>query len=388
MATATDISASPGGLRQHLSKYPKVLGSFDRWIYDIMDFYTENMRRSQMVYIHPLSSEEKEQLTMITRREIGRVAERARSILLSNKGYSVQQIAFILERSDKTIRRWICQYEAQGCDGLFDKLRNGRPATVDEKVKRKIEADMASPPSEFGYLAAFWTVGLLCLHLIKTLQIKVSKSTVRRSLHALDYAFRRPRIAPNPSDPEAEAKVEHIEQTMKKAPKNSVFLYEDESTFRLLPLIRSMWMKVGQQLRIVVPSGWNKCFRVFGALNIQTGQWHYSIYNKARSGEFIAFLSDLLSAYTGQFIYLILDNGSIHHSKETQRWLSLHPRIQLLYLPKRSPQLNPVEKIWWACKDAVAANRYLSMARLKGACHDFFADVSADDLLRLTSLAA
>ena len=279
---------------------------------------------------------------------------------------------------------------------MLDKPRAGRPPTVDEKVKRKIEGDMAKSPSEFGYLAAFWTVGLLCLHLIKTLKIKVSKSTVRRSLHALDYAFRRPRIAPNPSDPEAEAKIEHIRKTMTEAPKNSVVLYEDESTFRLLPLIRSMWsptlrpggMKVGQQLRIVVPSGWNKCFHVFGALNLHTGQWHYSIFHKARSGEFIIFLRELLHSYPGQFIYLILDNGSIHHSVETQKWLSLHPRIQLLYLPKRSPQLNPVEKVWWACKDAVASNRYLSMARLKQACHDFFADVSADDLLRLTSLAA
>jgi len=52
--------------------------------------------------------------------------------------------------------------------------------------------------------------------------------------------------------------MEHISKTMKEAPKNSVFLYEDESTFRLLPLIRSMWMKVGQQLRIVVPKG-RKC---------------------------------------------------------------------------------------------------------------------------------
>ena len=43
-----------------------------------------------------------------------------------------------------------------------------------------------------------------------------------------------------------------------------------------------------------------------------------SIFDKARSGEFIAFLSHLLSAYPGQFIYLILDNGNIHHFQETQ----------------------------------------------------------------------
>jgi len=74
------------------------------------------------------------------------------------------------------------QYESTGCDGLFDHRRAGRPA--DEKVKRAIELQMTKSPNECGYLAAFWTVGLLCLHLIKTLRIKVSKSTIRRSLHA------------------------------------------------------------------------------------------------------------------------------------------------------------------------------------------------------------
>ena len=122
-----------------------------------------------MVFVHSLFSEEKETLKKMTRQQIGRVAQRARAILLSNHGYTVTQIAFIFECSDKTIRRWISKYESTGCDGLLDKPRAGRPPTVDEKVKRKIEGDMAKSPSEFGYLAAFWTVGLLCLHLARAI---------------------------------------------------------------------------------------------------------------------------------------------------------------------------------------------------------------------------
>ena len=341
-----------------------------------------------MVYVHPLSDGEKRQLRQMTRQQIGRVAERGRMILLSDQGRSIQQIADTFDCSDKTVRSWISRYESQGCNGLLDRTRTGRPAAADEKVKAAIEEDMKKLPSDYGYLAAFWTVGLLCMHLVKTMGVKVSNSTVRRCLHTLDYAFRRPRIAPNSSDPEAGVKVHHIAQTMINAPENAVFLCEDESTFRLLPFIRSMWMKVGQQLRIVVPSGWNKCFRIFGALNIRTGAWHYSIFDKACSSQFISFLGDLLKAYPGSPIYVILDNSSIHHSQETEAWLSLHPRIKLLPLPKRSPQMNPVEKIWWQCKKVVASNRYLGMGSLKQACCDFFASTSADELLHLASLAA
>ena len=142
--------------------------------------------------------------------------------------------------------------------GLLDKPCTGRPSTVDETVQTAIEKDMKKTPSDFGYLAAFWTVGLLCIHLMKTLSVKVSNSTVRRCLHTLGYAFNRPRISPDSNDPEASVKLHDMAYAMVNAPKNAVFLCEDESTFRLLPVIRSMWMKVGQQLRIVVPSGWNQ----------------------------------------------------------------------------------------------------------------------------------
>jgi len=341
-----------------------------------------------MIYVHSLSDKEKKELKQMTRKQIGYVAERARMILLSNQKQTIQEIAATLDCSDKTVRGWINRYETQGCNGLLDRPRSGRPSKVDEKVKTQIEEDMTKLPSDLGYIAAFWTVALLCIHLCKTIGTKVSNSTVRRCLHTLSYAFNRPRIAPNPNDPEAGIKVHHIAKTMINATRNSVFLCEDESTFRLLPAIRSMWMKVGQQLRIVVPSGWNKCFRIFGALNIRTGEWHYSIFDKACSSQFISFLADLLNAYPDCPIYIILDNSSIHHSQETQDWLSLHPRIQLLPLPKRSPQMNPVEKIWWKCKGVVASSRYLSMERLKQACHDFFASTSPDELLRLTSLVA
>jgi len=232
-----------------------------------------------MIYVHSLSDEEKKELNQMTRKQIGFVAERARMILLSDQKQTIQEIAAIFGCSDKTVRNWISRFEAEGCDGLLDKPRLGRPSKVDENVKTQIEEDMKKLPSDLGYIAAFWTVTLLCIHLCKTIGTKVSESTMRRCLHTLRYAFNRPRIAPNPNDPEAGVKVHHIAQTMINAPKNAVFLCEDESTFRLLPAIRSMWMKV-------VPSGWNKCFRIFGALNIRTGEWHYSIFDKACSSQF------------------------------------------------------------------------------------------------------
>lgn len=51
---------------------------------------------------------------------------------------------------------------------------------------------------------------------------------------------------------------------------------------------------------------------------------------------------------------LILDNSRIHHATELQLFLKEHPRLQLVFLPPYSPNLNPVEGLWlWLKADVV-----------------------------------
>src|SRR5210317_1362523 len=102
-----------------------------------------------MVYVHPLSDSEKKELKQMTRKQVGRVAERARMILLSDQRQSIQEIASTFDCSDKTVPDWISRYESKGCNGLLDKPRTGRPSTVDETVQTAIERDMKKTPGDF-----------------------------------------------------------------------------------------------------------------------------------------------------------------------------------------------------------------------------------------------
>jgi hypothetical protein len=46
-------------------------------------------------------------------------------------------------------------------------------------------------------------------------------------------------------------------------------------------------------------------------------------------------------------ILLVLDNLSVHKSKRVQREISKHcPRIKLVFLPVRLPELNLIEVRW------------------------------------------
>ena len=57
----------------------------------------------------------------------------------------------------------------------------------------------------------------------------------------------------------------------------------------------------------------------------------------------------------------------------------------LVYLPTYSGhRLNPVEKIWWALKGKIAANRaFRNLAELDAAIHGYFADFPSTRVLAL-----
>lgn len=88
--------------------------------------------------------------------------------------------------------------------------------------------------------------------------------------------------------------------------------------------------------------------------------------NRAKSGRppkadasFIAFLVHLLTVYyPTQRLVLVLDNASYHKSYAVLAALSLlQDRLQVIWLPKYCPYLNPIERFWLQLKNRASANQ-------------------------------
>jgi transposase len=339
-----------------------------------------------MVRVRPLSDRERDELKRGTRREVGRVSERMRAVLLSARGYDVSKIAEILEYDEATIRRWLERFEAEGLEGLQDRPRSGRPrsagAAAQDTLRRAIEAS----PEACGHPGvALWTVVLLQTHLLMALGLQLSCSSVRRLVHALGYAWRRPRHV-LPKDPETDSKMRHICSTLLAAPANAAVLCLDECDIHLMPVLRAMWMRRGQQADVPTP-GQNRKRGIFGAMELETGAFHYTITLTKKAVDFIAFLEKLKNAYPDRPLYLVLDNASIHHAKLVGQWLTEHPRVHLLFLPAYSGhRYNPIEKVWWHLKQQVAANRlHGSIDALVDAVHGYFASRAPEQTLKLAA---
>ena len=338
-----------------------------------------------MIFVRALTEEERRALPQLARTEVGRVSERIHMVLLSSRGYPVPQIAAIFDCDEATVRAWLARFEADGVDGLRDRPRSGRPPKADAGAREALGRALDQAPGACGYLAGYWTVAMLAAHLLAVGGLALSRTTVRRALHALDFRWRRPRHALR-RDPEARAKMEHLAARVLGAPAEAAVLALDECDVHLLPVLRAMWMRRGRQGRVPTPGG-NRKRAVFGALDLETGAWHYAVEARKRAVEFIAFLEHLTAAYPGRPLLLALDNASIHTAKAVRAWLAEHPRVELLYLPSYSGhEENPVEKVWWRLKDKVAADRlHGSLEELVATVHAFFASFTPEDALRLAA---
>jgi transposase len=98
----------------------------------------------------------------------------------------------------------------------------------------------------------------------------------------------------------------------------------------------------------------------FGSLNIATGQITVSFADKGNYQTFKKHLKKLLRVYQGAHkIVLIVDNVRYHHAKLLKRFVEKNPRIEIMYLPPYSPELNPIERVWWYMRKSITHNRYL-----------------------------
>ena len=72
-------------------------------------------------------------------------------------------------------------------------------------------------------------------------------------------------------------------------------------------------------------------------------------YRNKTGKQFLDFIKRIDRKYNSSIkqIFLVLDNISIHRSKKVRETIQKHyPRINLVFLPTRSPELNLIEVRW------------------------------------------
>src|SRR5207302_10337997 len=127
-----------------------------------------------------------------------------------------------------------------------------------------------------------------------------------------------------------------------------------ETDLRLCPPLRCGWALRGQPAPVPI-SGGNAKRVLFGALNLRTGHRVFLARRQQRSPDCQAYLHELRRHYPAWPLALLLDEDSSHTAGASRAGAD-DLDIELLWLPKRSPHLNPMDHRSAHGKEVKSAN--------------------------------
>ncbi len=120
------------------------------------------------------------------------------------------------------------------------------------------------------------------------------------------------------------------------------------------------WSEKGKQPKIQQKQRKRERRTLFGCVEPSTGKVITTVEDKGNTKTFFKFLVKVSRQYSNQKVVMVVDNVRYHHAKRLKPVLEKYKdRLELVYLPAYSPDLNPIERIWWYMRKKISHNRYI-----------------------------
>jgi putative transposase len=304
------------------------------------------------------NDERKTLLGYLRRHQDPRLRLRAHIVLLLADGYTWSVISCVLYCSSRTVARWKGRF-ADGRVGALLGLPQGAPPSYGACWAALVVRWVTRlTPRAKGFCRSRWSCALVSLLLWREHQVWVGRETARRWLHAAGLVWRRPRPVLKRKDPRREEVLRHLRGLLLSLPDDETVVWQDEVDISLNPKIGCMWMRRGRQAEVATPGDNEKCC-LAGSLHWRTGELIRTEGPRRDGALFTRHLEDLrreLKQY--RRAHLILDNARFHYQSRVL-WEYLHEhkdRFVFHLLPRYAPELNPIERVWWALHEQITRN--------------------------------
>jgi putative transposase len=305
---------------------------------------------------------------------------RAHILLLLDAGHPWATISAVLFCSSSTISRWKRRFEAEGVDAVLGRPRGRRRSGVYIWATLVVRWVLTLSPTDFRFARSRWSCEAVAVVLREDYRVRAGRETVRHWLRSAGLVWRRPRPTIRPKDPDRERKLAALRALLKGLPADETAVFMDEVDVNLNPKVGCMWMKRGEQAAVETP-GTNERRYLAGSIHWRTGRVILT-EGKPREGRSAALLcrhlDDLRRAFRHyRVIHVLCDNAGTHTaegSKLVRAYLKeWGHRVKVRYLPKYSPDTNPIERVWWRLHEAVTRNhRCHTMDELLDLTFDWF----------------
>jgi putative transposase len=167
-----------------------------------------------------------------------------------------------------------------------------------------------------------------------------------------------------------------------------VVVFEDEASLSNTATVSYDWSEKGRQPTICQPQRKKERKTIFGCVCPENGTLVTDIADKGNTVTFFRFLMKAIEAFNGKKLYMILDNVRFHHAKRLKPVLERYKhKIELIFLPPYSPDLNPVERVWWLMRKMVTHNRWVQSMEVRiDNFNEWVKNTSAEQIKRICNL--
>jgi transposase len=139
-----------------------------------------------------------------------------------------------------------------------------------------------------------------------------------------------------------------------------VVLFQDEASLSNTASVAYKWSQKGKQPKVEQKQRKRERRTLFGCVEPITGKVITNVAERGNTVTFFKFLVNVCRAYPNQKVVMVVDNVRYHHAKRLKPILEKYKhKLELVYLPAYSPDLNPIERIWWYMRKKISHNRYL-----------------------------
>lgn len=289
---------------------------------------------------------------------------KSQAMLMKERGITFEDTAAVLNRSERTIRRWVKDFRERRLASIFTGQKdNQHAAKLTRAQKAEVRRVLSQKPSAYGIPQEFWDVPQLKRYIWARFGIVYESE---RSYHFLlefgNLSFKYPsKFNIRRNDKQIAVRMEEIYEEILpylEDPEWEVFC-SDEVRVQLEAITRRAWLKKGEKTVIKVERS-NKYQNYLGFLNQRTFRCHVFEIAWGRQDEIIRGTTEFLKLYPDKKICIIWDNATCHKGILIRKALAKGgplERVHLVPLPPYAPDCNPIEQVWNTTKDKLSNNQ-------------------------------
>jgi len=302
---------------------------------------------------------------------------RIRALYGIEHGYSESELADLLGVARETVSRWWSAYVSGGLKALPGN-RTGRPvgsgrSLSDEEAEQIRSLIAGNTPEKLGIASALWTRRAVRELIRNKLRTDLAERTVGEYLRRWGYTPKKPRRHARKQDPdEVERWLQETYPAIEKqaAEEDAEIHWCDEMGVAADHHPGRGYSPKGEPATMEVPGTHIRMNQI--STITKEGTVRFMTYEGSMTTAlFLVFLGRLLRSTTGK-ILLIADSLRAHDDAVVHEWVEAHQdRMELFYLPKYSPEMNPTEYLNNDMKETVNAaglpdNRATLRSRMRG----------------------